>query len=297
MAYRDCAYADSDRQWGHRCIGCGQRVAVRPVEAAGLGRYDCPGRHLYGGRSVVGRANCAEQHHDSAGGSSTRGNILVTAPVNPEAAGDISIRARGNITGIENVVDADGAITGQAGTPIGQFWWQWMQVTAKPTLLDGGKFVALDRTSIDFGAFDQGVMSVGGNVMINAGGNIADLGVSLPTTWYKDASGTPVTAGGGNLTVRAGGDILSGNYFVAKGTGAIAAGAHRLGRCRAAVVDIGPSSGVGLDLAGHSGRHHRRRCAARRGYRGRIQSFLSSDRKHQSSKSICAVRRRASLFI
>ena len=62
------------------------------------------------------------------------------------------------------------------------------------------KFVALDRTSIDFGAFDQGVMSVGGNVMINAGGNIADLGVSLPTTWYKDASGTPVTAGGGNLT-------------------------------------------------------------------------------------------------
>ena len=99
-----------------------------------------------------------------------------------------------------------------------------MQVTAKPTLLDGGKFVALDRTSIDFGAFDQGVMSVGGNVMINAGGNIADLGVSLPTTWYKDASGTPVTAGGGNLTVRAGGDILSGNYFVAKGTGAIAAG-------------------------------------------------------------------------
>ena len=64
-----------------------------------------------------------------------------------------------------------------------------MQVTAKPTLLDGGKFVALDRTSIDFGAFDQGVMSVGGNVMINAGGNIADLGVSLPTMvqgrqWY-----------------------------------------------------------------------------------------------------------------
>lgn len=158
------------------------------------------------------------------GGSQTRGNILVTAPVNPEAAGDISIHAQGNITGIENVVDANGAITGQAGTPVGQFWWQWMQVTAKPTWQDSGKFVPLDRTSIDFGAFDQGVMSVGGNVSINAGGTIADLGVSLPTTWYKDASGTPVTVGGGNLTVRAGGDILSGDYFVAKGAGAITAG-------------------------------------------------------------------------
>ncbi|WP_206683260.1 hypothetical protein, partial [Escherichia coli] len=61
-------------------------------------------------------------------------------------------------------------------------------------------------------------MSVGGNVSINAGGNISDLAVSLPTTWYLNGSGNPVTVGGGNLTVRAGGDILSGNYFVAKGT-------------------------------------------------------------------------------
>jgi hypothetical protein len=82
----------------------------------------------------------------------------------------------------------------------------------------------LARTSIDFGAFDQGVMSVGGNVSLSAGGNISDLAVSLPTTWYKDATGQPVTVGGGNLSVRADGDILSGTYFVAKGAGVISAG-------------------------------------------------------------------------
>ncbi|MCA8094052.1 filamentous hemagglutinin family protein [Burkholderia anthina] len=168
-------------------------------------------------------------------------NILVTSAVNPEAAGDISIRAQGDITGLENVVDTTGTISGQAGAPIGQFWWQWMQVTGKPTIASGSSGdVPLNRTSIDFGAFDQGVMSVGGNVAISAGGNIADLGVSLPTTWYKDATGKPVTVGGGDLTVRAGGDILSGDYFVAKGKGALTAGG-RIGSD--VVVQPWPTSG------------------------------------------------------
>ncbi|MBN3789239.1 filamentous haemagglutinin family protein [Burkholderia sp. Ac-20353] len=161
------------------------------------------------------------------GGAAPWPNIFVTSPVNPEAAGDISIRAQGNISGLENVIDTNGTISGQMGTPIGQFWWQWMQITGKPTAIatsKGLKLVPLNRTSIDFGAFDQGVMSVGGNVSVDAGGSIVDLAVSLPTTWYKDSNDVPVTVGGGNLTVRAGGDILSGDYFVAKGTGAITAG-------------------------------------------------------------------------
>ncbi|MGY4208612.1 filamentous hemagglutinin family protein [Burkholderia sp. PvR073] len=159
------------------------------------------------------------------GAGTPASNILVTSAVNPEAAGDISIHAQGNIAGIENVIDTAGTISGQAGAPIAQFWWQWMQVTGKPTIVSGSSsYGRLDRTSIDFGAFNQGVMSVGGNVAISAGGNIVDLGVSLPTTWYNDATGKPVTVGGGDLTVRAGGDILSGDYFVAKGTGALTAG-------------------------------------------------------------------------
>ena len=162
----------------------------------------------------------------SGNSSAADPDILVTPSVNPDAAGNISIQAQGNINGLEDVTDPTGAVTGVAGANISQFWWQWMEVTANPTVSYYGKtytFVPLSGTSIDFGAFDQGVMSVGGNVSVNAGGNISDLAVSLPTTWYMNGS-TPVTVGGGNLTVHAGGNILSGDYFVANGTGTITAG-------------------------------------------------------------------------
>lgn len=152
-------------------------------------------------------------------------DILVTPTVNPDSAGDISIHVQGDINGIQNVTDTTGAVTGGAGNSISQYWWQWMQITPAQTANVAGGIVApLTKSSIDFGVFDQGVMSVGGNVSIRAGGNISDLAVSLPTTWYLDGNNKPVTVGGGNLTVRAGGDILSGDYFVAKGVGAISAG-------------------------------------------------------------------------
>ncbi|WP_260464022.1 filamentous haemagglutinin family protein [Burkholderia sp. Bp8963] len=156
-------------------------------------------------------------------------DLLVTASVSPDSAGDIRIRAQGNITGIENVIDQTGAISGLPGNNISQFWWQWMEV-GNPTGSVGRSKPATQtvQTSINFGAFDQGVMSVGGNVSVTAGGNITDLAVSLPTTWYLTNANTDTptvnTVGGGNLSVRAGGNILSGDYFVAKGTGTITAG-------------------------------------------------------------------------
>jgi filamentous hemagglutinin family protein len=150
-------------------------------------------------------------------------DLLVIAGTNSDGGGDISIRALNDVTGIENVVDTSGKVTGVAGADASQFWWQWMQLG---NVLDASGNIL--QTSIDFGAFDQGVMSVGGNVSVSAGGNITDLAVSLPTTWYStvNAAGTQATniLGGGNLTVSAGGNILSGDYFVSKGTAVIAAG-------------------------------------------------------------------------
>lgn len=176
-----------------------------------------------------------------ARGASGTQDVLVTPAVNPDSAGDITIHAQGDITGMQNVIDTAGAVTGGAGNSIGQYWWQWMEVTAGTTSNGQIVLAPLTRTSIDFGAFDQGVMSVGGNVSISAGGNISDLAVSLPTTWYLNGSGKPVTVGGGNLTVRAGGDILSGDYFVAKGQGTISAG----GRIGSDIVVSSPQTGVG----------------------------------------------------
>jgi len=143
-------------------------------------------------------------------------DMLVNGLVNPDHAGDIQLRAGGDIDSIQKVVDADDGQTKAApGGSVEQYWWQWTQV---------GNAADGSRSSIDFANFHQGVMSVGGNVDVDAGGDISELSVSLPTTWYKNADGTAITTvGGGDLAVHAGGDILSGTYFVARGTGAIRA--------------------------------------------------------------------------
>ena len=142
--------------------------------------------------------------------------MLSTGQVNPEHAGDLSLDARGDINAIQQVVDADGSATKAAGTDVSQYWWPWMQTA---NAADGS------ASSINFANFGQGVMSAGGNVAVTAGGDIRQLSVSLPTTWKADPDGQGVTTyGGGHLDVRAGGDILSGSYFVAKGQGSIEAG-------------------------------------------------------------------------
>ncbi|HZV09988.1 MAG TPA: filamentous hemagglutinin family protein, partial [Novosphingobium sp.] len=141
-------------------------------------------------------------------------DLLVTGAVNPDSAGNISIQAGNDILGVENVTPTD-----TNGVATSQFWWQWMQTGNVET---NGK---VTQSSINFGAFDQGVMSLGGDVAISAGRDITNLAVSLPTTWYLANNNTLVqTIGGGDLSVAAGGDMLSGSYFVARGSGAITVG-------------------------------------------------------------------------
>ncbi|NIE85185.1 MULTISPECIES: filamentous haemagglutinin family protein [unclassified Burkholderia] len=156
-------------------------------------------------------------------------DLFVSPTVNPDSAGDITLHAGGDILSIGQVTDATGAVTGKAGANLTQSWWQWMQIgNPKGAVGATSPVQQTVQTSIDFGAFDQGVMSVGGNVTVTAGGNIANLSVSLPTTWWltntNTDSPTVNLAGGGNLAVKAGGDILSGSYFVSKGSGTLAAG-------------------------------------------------------------------------
>ena len=144
--------------------------------------------------------------------------LIAANTVTPVNGGDISLHAGGDIVGIQQPIDTDGSATGVAGTSLAQYWWQWMQTNNSA---DGS------RSSINFSAFDQGVMSAGGNVDVVAGGDIRQLSVSLPTTWYLSGAANNQTVnivGGGNLNVRAGEDILSGTYFVARGTGSIEAG-------------------------------------------------------------------------
>ncbi|MBF5011861.1 filamentous hemagglutinin family protein, partial [Burkholderia pseudomultivorans] len=205
-------------------IAAGNNVALLDTVAPGV-VYTAGAPTSAAGAPGVGSSATIVNGNASQG----RPDTLVSPTVNPDSAGDISIHAQGDITGIENVIDQTGTISGWAGNNISQFWRQWMAVGNPTGSVGLSKPVTQTvQTSINFGAFDQGVMSVGGNVSVTAGGNITDLAVSLPTTWYLTHADTDTptvnTVGGGNLSVRAGGNILSGDYFVAKGTGTITAG-------------------------------------------------------------------------
>jgi filamentous hemagglutinin family protein len=177
------------------------------------------------------------------GQADTQPDMLMNGLVNPDHAGDIHLRAGGDISSIQNVIDADGSQTkGTPGGSVAQYWWQWMQT---------GNAADGSSSSIDFANFHQGVMSIGGNVDVDAGGDISELSVSLPTTWYKNADGKSITTvGGGDLSVHAGGDILSGTYFVAKGTGDVRADGSIATSPSLSGVDTGVQSGVlgGTDL-------------------------------------------------
>ncbi len=72
---------------------------------------------------------------------------------------------------------------------------------------------------IQYGSFQQGFLSAGGNVSVLAGRNMLDVSVSAPTTGRVtgglSANSTPVTHlyGSGNMVVRAGGDIRGGSFY------------------------------------------------------------------------------------
>ncbi len=83
---------------------------------------------------------------------------------------------------------------------------------------------------INFGSFDQGVMSVGGDVRVTAGRDINQLSVSLPTTAWTSGGRSNASVPilhldpSGDMDVSAGRDILSGFYYEGSGTGRITAG-------------------------------------------------------------------------
>ena len=147
-------------------------------------------------------------------------STILTAPSLSSGAGNIRITADGNISGIENVVDtlSTGSGDGLSNNPggfVGQFWDAWLLANPKNPQF---------AWYVNYGSFDQGIMSVGGNVAVKAGGDIRDLAVSLPTNGWLDAANTLHVSGGGMLSVAAGGNIYSGDYFVGQGAGVIRAG-------------------------------------------------------------------------
>lgn len=109
---------------------------------------------------------------------------------------------------------------------------------------------------VDFSNFFQGVGALGGgDVTLVAAGNVSNVDGVVPTnarmTGYTDTTRAQKTRpgdslayelGGGNLTVRAGGNIDAGVYYVERGLGQLTAGGEILTNATRSVISAGQAS-------------------------------------------------------
>ncbi|MBV8744365.1 MAG: filamentous hemagglutinin family protein, partial [Xanthobacteraceae bacterium] len=174
--------------------------------------------------------------------SGTAANGLITAPVWATGGGNVIVTAGRDIAGIETPVDSGNQYSNDGssqGVSTGEFWSAWYYVNGQST---GSATAPFDpsaggvqySTYINYGTFFQGLGALGGgNITLKAGRNVKDVSASLPETIQysggQSSSGLAATAhyyGGGNLLVEAGNDVLSGVYYVGRGTGTIRAGGN-----------------------------------------------------------------------
>ncbi|ABD88542.1 filamentous haemagglutinin family protein [Rhodopseudomonas palustris] len=161
-----------------------------------------------------------------------------TAAAFPEQGGDVTVEAQRDIIGYSG-----------SGNKTLQYYQPWLLSDAgvspattqasglSISLVGQGVFAPLgsqiaSQTAwwIQYGSFQQGILSAGGNVTVTAGRDLIDVSVSLPTTGRVSgglsATSTPVTHlyGSGNMLVRAGRDILGGAFYEGSGHASIIAG-------------------------------------------------------------------------
>lgn len=152
-----------------------------------------------------------------------RNGISKQFPKYPTNGGNIRLLAQGNISG--NWVEATPTIeNGSLSEPIINQWlyryYQTGQVNPQTTWWPR------------FDKFRQGVATLGGgDILVEAGGDINSLFLSAPTNARLGGDKTKpadinnlVLQGGGDIVVRAGGDVKDGLVFIAKGEGHVTAG-------------------------------------------------------------------------
>ena len=232
------------------------KIAPGVIYAAGVNtaRLTDPGYYLSNGALVAANADGFLEPQVLAYGSS-QGSITgaisgpPTAAAFPHQGGDVEVVAQRDIIGYGDsisVSDPDDAVRTSY-----QYFAPWLLAQAEITpittssdklsaaLMGAGVYAPFNTNIasqaswwIQFGSFQQGILSAGGNVTVRAGRNLVDVSVSLPTTGRVSgglvslstgAINTPVTQlyGSGNMTVRVGGDLLGGAFYEGSGQASI----------------------------------------------------------------------------
>lgn len=188
----------------------GQALPGLRVIRTGTGRIDiAAGRDLVLGNaaSVIYTAGRAAADGVALGGSGQLGNRPY-----PLDGGDLRLSAGGDISG----AGSDQLITA------------WLFRSGRPQDANGPSSAV--GWTVAFERFQQGVGALaGGRLAIDAGGTINNLSAVVPTIGRPlggsslEDSALEIT-GGGELSVRAGGDIRSGVYYLGRGVGTLTAG-------------------------------------------------------------------------
>lgn len=153
------------------------------------------------------------------------------------AGGNVTITAQGNIE--HKTMDFSGKLVDDSVHQIPTNWLYRRSKIGSDGRFATGEFGDIMSTSwwVDFSNFFEGVGALGGgNVSMIAGGNISNVDAVIPTN-ARMAGRDPSTGqsllassadflehGGGDLLVRAGGDINGGIYYVERGRGILNAG-------------------------------------------------------------------------
>lgn len=149
---------------------------------------------------------------------------FVTAPVWGSDGGSVSIEAGDSIVGIETL-----ASRFSAGS-----WSDWYLAYGASNG-SSTPFVGKIQTAafVNYGHFFQGVGALGGgDISLSAGGDVTDVSAAIPESILVSGGGSGTNAGalaihyygGGDLTVRAAGDLNSGAFLVGRGNGDIRVG-------------------------------------------------------------------------
>ncbi|HEX4628931.1 MAG TPA: hypothetical protein VH137_09090, partial [Gemmatimonadales bacterium] len=251
--------------WSYRIVAGADLTAANPL-AVGIGATQ-PAANVTISACTSGGAVCAPQQGGRGGGGSgyatnlvrtgdgfidvsasgdfvlgNQASLLYTAgvagPGIPLAARTQSLGGRAYpVDGGDIRITVDGDV---AGAPTNQFVnaWLWRAGGTSPT----GSAVGW---TVDFQSFQQGIGALGGgDVLVRAGGDITNLSASIPSIGRQVGGATLASsvveeAGGGNLTVEAGGSILGGSYYVGLGNLRLRAG-NDIG----AVTDQSGNSGL-----------------------------------------------------
>ncbi|OYY92890.1 MAG: hypothetical protein B7Y41_14125 [Hydrogenophilales bacterium 28-61-23] len=232
------AILDGGESWSYRLVAGADLAAADPMAVqrnleAGTGDFVLKGGKLI--RTGTGAIQIAAGGDVEIGlnndGSHNRVSVVYTAgrdDSNPDAYikptdsyfGKVSYGVDGGALGIV----AAGSI---AAPEYGQLTNNWLQ--RRGTIDSTGAIARSPTWGVAYEYFNQGVGALGGgNVHIEAGRNIDNLSVSLPTTGRdyaaQDAGGKLFETGGGNAEMHADGDIRGSFMYVQKGQGRVTAG-------------------------------------------------------------------------